>query len=174
MQFSAPPPMTIDKNREYTATIKTNYGDIVIQLLPREAPVTVNNFVSLARQEYYNGVKFHRIIKGFMIQGGDPTATGSGGPGYRFNDEPVKRDYVAGTLAMANAGANTNGSQFFITLEDVGLQKLYTIFGLVTSGFDVVQKIGDVPVTRAPGSPDPSPSKPTVDVHIETVTIEEK
>src|SRR3989304_7086049 len=93
MQFSAPPPMTIDKNREYTATIKTNYGDIVIQLLPKEAPVTVNNFVSLARQEYYNGVKFHRIIKGFMIQGGDPTATGSGGPGYRFNDEPVKRDY---------------------------------------------------------------------------------
>jgi peptidylprolyl isomerase len=166
--------MTIDKAKKYTATIKTNYGDVVIQLLPKEAPLAVNNFVSLARQGYYNGVKFHRVIKGFMIQGGDPTGTGAGGPGYRFNDEVVTRDYVAGTLAMANAGPNTNGSQFFIVLKDVALAKSYTIFGLTTGGFDVVRKIGDVPVTMAPGGGDSSPSKPTVDVIIETVTIAEE
>ena len=141
--YSAPPPMTIDQNKTYTATIKTNYGDIVIQLLPKEAPLAVNNFVFLARAGFYDGVKFHRVIKGFMIQSGDPTGTGRGGPGYKFADElPTTRDYVQGTLAMANSGYNTNGSQFFITLADLSysLPKLYTIFGVVTGGMDVVQK----------------------------------
>ena len=167
MQWSSPPPMTIDQNKQYTATIKTNYGDIVLQLFPKDAPVAVNNFVFLARQGFYNGVKFHRVVKGFVIQGGDPTGTGAGGPGYRFADEKVTKDYVAGTLAMANAGSDTNGSQFFITLADVSgsLPKKYTIFGQVTSGFDVVQKIGDVPVYG---------SSPTKDVLIDSITIEEK
>lgn len=169
--YASAPPMTIDKNKEYTATIKTNYGDIVIQLLPKDAPLAVNNFVSLARDSFYNGIKFHRVIKNFMIQAGDP-GNGLGGPGYRFNDEPITRDYVQGTLAMANAGANTNGSQFFITLVDMSgrMAKAYTIFGLVTAGFENVQKIGNVPVRNVNGEL----STPTVDVHIDTITITEK
>jgi cyclophilin family peptidyl-prolyl cis-trans isomerase len=167
MQWSSPPPMTIDQNKQYTATIKTDYGVIIVQLFPKDAPVTVNNFVFLARQGFYSGVKFHRVVKGFVIQGGDPTGTGAGGPGYRFDDEIVTKDYVAGTMAMANAGANTNGSQFFITLVDLtgSLPKKYTIFGQVISGFDVVQKIGDVPVQG---------SSPVKDVIIDSITIVEK
>ena len=155
MQWTKPPEMSIDQNKQYTATIKTSYGDIVLQLFPKDAPVTVNNFVFLARQGFYNGVKFHRVVKGFVIQGGDPTGTGTGGPGYKFADEKITKDYVAGTLAMANAGSNTNGSQFFITLVDLSgsLPKKYTIFGQVASGFDVVQKIGNVTVQ------DSSPAK---------------
>jgi cyclophilin family peptidyl-prolyl cis-trans isomerase len=174
MQWSSPPPMTIDRNKQYTATIKTNYGDIVLQFFPKDAPITVNNFVFLAGQGFYNGVKFHRVVKGFVIQGGDPTGTGTGGPGYRFADEKITKDYIAGTLAMANAGTDTNGSQFFITLSDLSgrLPKKYTIFGQVTGGLDVVQKIGDVPVkAEVPGV---EVSSPTVDVHIDSVIIEEK
>jgi peptidylprolyl isomerase len=166
--------MTIDRNKQYTATIKTNYGDIVLQFFPKDAPITVNNFVFLAGQGFYNGVKFHRVVKGFVIQGGDPTGTGTGGPGYRFADEKITKDYVAGTLAMANAGTDTNGSQFFIILSDLSgrLPKKYTIFGQVTGGLDVVQKIGDVPVkAEVPGA---EVSSPTVDVHIDSVIIEEK
>ena len=169
--YSAPPPMTIDQNKTYTATIKTNYGDIVIQLLQKEAPITVNNFVFLARAGFYDGVKFHRVVKGFMIQGGDPTGTGAGGPGYKFQDElPTTRNYTKGTIAMANAGPNTNGSQFFIMLANYPLPKSYSIFGQVTSGQDVVDKIGNVPVKVANGEN----SSPTVDVHIVTVTITEQ
>ena len=174
LQWSSPPPMTINPDRQYLATIKTNFGDIVVQLFPKDAPLAVNNFVFLGRQGFYDGVKFHRVVKGFVIQSGDPTGTGTGGPGYRFADEKVTQDYVAGILAMANAGANTNGSQFFITLADLRarLPKNYTIFGRVTGGFDVVLKIGDVPVTaRVPGG---DVSFPSVDVHIDTVTIEER
>lgn len=171
MQWSTPPQMSIDQGKTYQATIKTNFGDITVQLLPKEAPLAVNNFVFLSRQGFYQGVKFHRVMKGFMIQSGDPTGTGAGGPGYQFADEPVTRDYVTGTLAMANAGPNTNGSQFFITLADVRLPKSYTIFGTVTGGLDVVKKIGDVKVTTASGG---EMSKPTVDVHINSVTIVEK
>jgi len=171
MQWSSPPPMSIDQSKEYKATIKTSFGDIVVQLFPKDAPIAVNNFVFLARHGFYDGVKFHRVVKGFVIQGGDPTGTGGGGPGYKFADEKVTRDYVAGTLAMANAGPNTNGSQFFITLADLNLPKNYTIFGIVTSGFNIVNKIGDVPVTRAPGG---EMSLPTVDVIINSTTIEEK
>jgi len=174
MQWSSPPSMMIDQNKQYTATIKTNYGDIQIELFPKDAPLAVNNFVFLARQGFYNGVKFHRVVKGFVIQGGDPTGTGAGGPGYKFADEKVTKNYVAGILAMANAGPNTNGSQFFITLSDLSsrLPKKYTIFGQVTGGFDVVQKIGDVPVkAQFPGG---EVSSPTVDVHIDSITVEEK
>ncbi|MEE9202681.1 MAG: peptidylprolyl isomerase [Dehalococcoidia bacterium] len=167
------PPMTISQDKQYTATISTNFGDIVVELFPQETPLTVNSFVFLSRQGFYDGVIFHRVMKGFMFQGGDPTGTGTGGAGYRFRDEPISRDYVKGTLAMANSGPNTNGSQFFITLADLsgGLPKHYTIFGLVTGGMDVVDKIGNVPVKASPSG---EPSSPTVDVHIETVTIAEK
>ena len=169
--YSALPPMTIDQNKTYTATIKTNYGDIVIQLLPKDAPLTVNNFVFLARAGFYGGVKFHRVVKGFMIQGGDPTGTGAGGPGYQFQDElPTTRSYTKGTIAMANAGPNTNGSQFFIMLANYPLPKSYSIFGQVTSGQDVVDTIGNVPVKVVNGEN----SSPTVDVHILTVTIAEQ
>jgi cyclophilin family peptidyl-prolyl cis-trans isomerase len=173
MQWSSAPAMTINPDREYQAVIKTNYGDITIQLLPREAPLAVNNFVFLARQGYFDGVKFHRIAKGFVIQSGDPTGTGSGTPGYRFADETITRDYLKGTLAMANSGANTNGSQFFITLANLTgqLPKSYTIFGLVSQGIDVVDKIAAVPVAYNASLRENS--KPTVDVYINTVVITE-
>jgi len=139
--------MQIDMNRTYRALIKTNKGDIQLQLNPAEAPITVNNFVALARDGFYDGVTFHRVVPQFVIQGGDPTGSGSGGPGYKFQDESVKRPYKTGTLAMANAGPNTNGSQFFICLEDQpGLPPNYTIFGDTVAGMDVVRniRVGDV------------------------------
>lgn len=146
-RYSAPPEMQIEMNRTYHAVIKTNKGDIHLELNPAEAPLTVNNFVVLARDGYYNGVTFHRVVPKFVIQGGDPTGTGSGGPGYNFKDEAVTRPYKAGTVAMANAGPNTNGSQFFICLEDQpGLPPNYTIFGDTVTGMDVVRniRVGDV------------------------------
>ena len=146
-RYSSPPSMQIEMNRTYHVVIKTNKGDIHLQLNPAEAPQTVNNFVALARDGYYDGVTFHRVVPNFVIQGGDPTGTGSGGPGYKFNDESVKRPYKAGTVAMANAGPNTNGSQFFICLEDQpNLPPNYTVFGDTMAGMDVVRNIraGDV------------------------------
>jgi len=146
-RYSAPPAMQIETNRTYHAIIKTNKGDIHLQLNPAEAPTTVNNFVALARDAYYDGVTFHRVVPGFVIQGGDPTGSGSGSPGYKFQDESVRRPYKAGTVAMANAGPNTNGSQFFICLEDQpNLPPNYTIFGDTVSGMDVVRniRVGDV------------------------------
>jgi cyclophilin family peptidyl-prolyl cis-trans isomerase len=146
-QYSKPPEMQIETNRTYKVLIRTNKGDIGLELNPAEAPLTVNNFVALARDGFYDGVVFHRVEPHFVIQGGDPTGTGRGGPGYRFNDEPVRRPYRAGTVAMANAGPNTNGSQFFICLEDQpNLPPNYTIFGDTVSGMDVVRSIrpGDV------------------------------
>ncbi len=144
--FASAPPMQIDVNRNYTATIETNKGVIVVGLLPKVAPLAVNNFVFLARQHFYDGLKFHRVEPNFVIQGGDPQGSGMGGPGYRFPDEPVKQMYKAGTVAMANAGPNTNGSQFFICMVDLPqLPPQYTIFGQTTSGMDVVKsiKVGD-------------------------------
>jgi cyclophilin family peptidyl-prolyl cis-trans isomerase len=175
MKWSTPPAMTIDQNKTYNATVKTNYGDFTVQLFPKDAPLAVNNFVFLARQGFYDGVKFHRIVKDFMIQGGDPSGTGGGTPGYRFADEKITRDYIPGTLAMANSGTNTNGSQFFIMLADYTnkLPKNYTIFGIVSQGMDTVRKIGAVPVKANPQMGG-EVSQPTVDVHIETITIEEK
>ena len=173
MQWPNPPQMTIEQGKPYQATIRTSLGDVIVQLFPEDAPLTVNNFVFLSGQGFYDGVKFHRIVKGFVIQSGDPTGTSSGGPGYRFDDEKVSRDYIAGTMAMANAGPDTNGSQFFITLTDLSnrLPKNYTIFGLVTSGLDFVEKIGDVQVTQSPGG---ELSSPTTDVNINGVVIEAK
>jgi peptidyl-prolyl cis-trans isomerase B (cyclophilin B) len=146
--FSAPPPMSINTAHHFLATITTAKGTITLCLDPRLAPVTVNNFVFLARNQFYDGLKFHRVEANFVIQGGDPLGTGSGGPGYKFNDEPVKAEYTAGAVAMANSGANTNGSQFFIcTVDDSRkLAKSYNLFGYVQTGMDVVLKIavGDV------------------------------
>ena len=167
-QYSAPPPMSIDQEKSYTATIQTNHGDMVIDLFPKDAPITVNNFVFLALEGFYDGVIFHRIIADFMIQGGDPTGTGSGGPGYRFQDEPVTKPYVRGTLAMANAGPNTNGSQFFIVHKDAGLPPSYNVFGLLTEGFEVLDALAAVAV----GGPQRSdPLEPQV---IHTIEIAEK
>lgn len=146
--FSAPPPMSINTAHHFLATITTAKGTMTLCLDPTLAPATVNNFVFLARNQFYDGLKFHRVVAGFVIQGGDPLGTGSGGPGYKFNDEPVKGEYTAGAVAMANSGANTNGSQFFIvTADQTGkLPKSYNLFGYVQTGMDVVLKIvqGDV------------------------------
>jgi peptidyl-prolyl cis-trans isomerase B (cyclophilin B) len=143
-QYSNPPAMTIDPNKRYTATIETSRGTIVCDLFAKEAPKTVNNFVFLAREGFYDGTKFHRVIKNFMIQGGDPTGTGRGGPGYRFDDE-VKGNphkHQVGSLSMANAGPNTNGSQFFIThVVTDWLDGKHTVFGQVRSGQDVVNAV---------------------------------
>ena len=163
-QYSDPPPMTIDPSQKITAVMHTSQGAITIELLPSDAPNTVNNFVFLAREGFYDGVVFHRIISGFMIQGGDPTGTGTGGPGYRFDDETVTRDYVAGTLAMANSGPNTNGSQFFIVHQRASLPKNYTIFGQVSEGMDVVDKLANLPVGMGPSGERSSPvTPPTID-----------
>ena len=168
-QYSAPPPMTIDTARTYTATITTNRGDMTAELFAVDAPNTVNNFVFLAGEGFYDGVTFHRIIKDFMVQTGDPTGTGSGGPGYRFADEPVNRSYTKGILAMANAGRNTNGSQFFIVHgSDAGLPPAYTIFGQVSGGLQVLDEIANTPVTAAANR---EVSKPTERVFIERVQI---
>lgn len=164
-QYNAPPEMTIDPAKTYRATIETSAGTMVAELFAEDAPKTVNNFVFLARDGYYDGIIFHRVISGFMIQGGDPTGTGRGGPGYRFDDEPVNRPYARGTLAMANAGPNTNGSQFFIMHADYGLPPQYTIFGKLISGEEVVDEIAAAP--KGPGD------RPTDPVTITTVTIDE-
>lgn len=142
--YSAPPAMAIDTNKSYTATFDTSRGRIVCELYSKDAPNTVNNFVFLAREGFYNGTKFHRVIADFMIQGGDPTGTGRGGPGYKFEDE-VKNNphkHQVGSLSMANAGPNTNGSQFFIThVVTDWLNGKHTVFGQVTSGQDVVNAV---------------------------------
>ncbi|GCF09877.1 peptidylprolyl isomerase [Dictyobacter arantiisoli] len=131
----------IDTNKIYCAGINTNHGLVVVELDPKLAPNTVNNFVFLAQKHFYDGLTFHRVMSGFMAQGGDPTGTGTGGPGYKFNDEKVQGSYTAGTIAMANSGANTNGSQFFINTVDNSskLTKSYNLFGHVVQGLNVVQ-----------------------------------
>jgi peptidyl-prolyl cis-trans isomerase B (cyclophilin B) len=143
-QFSSPPERVIDPNKSYTATIQTDKGDIVIELAAKDAPNTVNNFVYLASVGYYDGLTFHRVISDFMIQGGDPTGNGTGGPGYKFADEfsPNWRHSGPGMLSMANAGPGTNGSQFFITHSaQPHLDNRHSVFGKVTSGQDVVNAI---------------------------------
>ena len=162
MQYSSPPELTIDTGKTYKAVITTTKGEIALDLFASEVPNTVNNFVFLAREGFYDNVIFHRVIPGFMIQGGDPTGTGMGGPGYRFNDEPVRRPYVQGTLAMANAGPNTNGSQFFIMHADFALPPNYTIFGQATSGQDVVDAIA-----TSPRGANDRPNEPTQILSVE-------
>ena len=167
-KFDAPPPMCIDPERQYTATMVTNKGTMTIALDPAAAPKTVNNFVVLARYHYFDGVGFHRIIPGFVLQGGDPEGTGRGGPGYRFEDElPKAGRYEVGSLAMANAGPNTNGSQFFVISgpDGVRLPPQYSLFGKVVNGLDVVATIDAL---GTPGA-----GKPKEPVTIESVTIAE-
>jgi len=165
-KFDAAPEMGIDPSKRYTATMETSMGTLVIALDPIAAPITVNNFVYLAAQHYYDGVIFHRIIQGFVCQGGDPDGNGRGGPGYRFVDElPKPGKYQIGSLAMANAGPNTNGSQFFIISGPSGVQlpPLYSLFGQVVKGLDIVEMMQNVPT--GPGD------RPKVDVVIRSVTI---
>ena len=171
-QYAQAPAMKIDTEKTYTATIETNKGTITVELFPSDAPNTVNSFVCLAEDGYFDGTPFHRIVKGFVIQGGDPTGTGMGGPGYKFNDEPVTRDYERGTLAMANAGPNTNGSQFFIVLDNLQgkLPKNYTIFGKVTGGLDVVDAIANTPTSVGRSGENSTPNEP---ITVEKVTISE-
>ena len=142
-QMANPPAMEIDTNTIYRVTIATPKGDIVMDLDPRIAPKTVNNFIVLARKGFYDGLKFHRVVPDFVIQGGCPEGSGRGGPGYKFEDEPVQGNYRQGAVAMANSGPDTNGSQFFICLEDLmgNLPKQYNLFGHVVSGMDVVTSI---------------------------------
>ena len=140
--YSAPPPMIIDTSKQYTATIETEKGDLVLGLFASDVPVTVNNFVFLAGEEFYNGTIFHRVIPGFMAQGGDPTGTGTGTPGYSFADEFTKHTHVTGALSMANSGPNTNGCQFFITYTpQPHLDGKHTVFGQLIEGTDVLEKI---------------------------------
>lgn len=160
--------MCIDPTKRYTATMDTSLGTLVIALDAAAAPVTVNNFVFLARYHYYDGVTFHRVIKGFVCQGGDPEGTGRGGPGYRFADElPKSGRYEVGSLAMANAGPNTNGSQFFIISGADGcrLPPQYSLFGKVVKGLEIVEAMQSV----ATGSGD----KPRDDLVMNSVTITE-
>ncbi len=146
--MATPPAHEIDDNATYEVTITTDKGDIVLELDPKLAPVSVNNFVALARRGFYDNVTFHRVVPSFVIQGGDPEGSGRGGPGYKFADEPVKGEYTHGAVAMANSGPDTNGSQFFICIDDCTrkLDKAYNLFGYVTSGLDVTGRItqGDV------------------------------
>ena len=170
-QYSSPPPNTIDQDKTYTATIDTSAGSMILDLFSSEAPLTVNNFVHLAQDGFYEDGQFHRVMREFMIQGGCPKGDGTGGPGYRFQDEPVTRKYVRGTLAMANAGPNTNGSQFFIVHgADVGLPPNYTIFGKLTGGEDVLDTLANSPVGRSRGG---EASDPTERLVINNITIEE-
>ncbi len=164
-EYASSPELTVDLDTTYTAVLHTNHGDVTIEFDTPASPLAVNNFVFLARDGFYDGVIFHRVVPGFVVQGGDPTGTGRGGPGYRFRDElEGEGAYARGTVAMANSGPNTNGSQFFICLEEVGLPHSYTIFGKVTDGLDAVDVIAAQPR---------SGEKPIDDCVIESVEIAE-
>lgn len=165
------PAMSIDTTKEHIAVLHTDAGDITVSLHAKVTPITVNNFISLASRGFYTGTVFHRVIKGFMIQGGDPKGDGTGGPGYRFDDEPFVGEYVRGTVAMANAGPNTNGSQFFIMHADYALPKNYVIFGNVTSGLDVVDAIATQPVTESDSG---ERSTPVTPVKVTSIEIREQ
>ncbi len=167
-KFPDAPEMGIDPTKRYTATMETSLGQLVIALDPISAPKTVNNFVFLARYHYYDGIVFHRIINGFVCQGGDPEGTGRGGPGYRFEDElPAPGRYEVGSLAMANAGPNTNGSQFFLISgpQGAGLPPQYSLFGKVVKGLDIVEQMQSVATDRQ--------DRPLNDVVIHSVTVTE-
>ncbi|MBI4600285.1 peptidylprolyl isomerase [Candidatus Uhrbacteria bacterium] len=163
--------MDIDASKAYTATLHTSAGDIEIALNTKATPITANNFISLARKGFYDNTIFHRTLKGFMIQGGDPKGDGTGGPGYKFYDEPFEGEYTRGTVAMANAGPNTNGSQFFIMHADYALPKNYVIFGKVIKGMDVVDQIATAPVAASPSG---EPSSPVNPAAVISVSISEK
>jgi cyclophilin family peptidyl-prolyl cis-trans isomerase len=175
--YDEAPPLTIDPNRTYQATIDTSEGQIVVDLDPTAAPQTVNSFVFLARNRFYDGLTIHRVAPDFVIQGGDPEGDGSGGPGYTLPDEPPPDGYRAGSVAMANSGPNTSGSQFFIVLSDAGAQQLggppylYSDLGQVSSGLDVAQQIATF---SDPSNPqDPAQQTPTKRITIEKIRIQE-
>ena len=170
-QYPKPPEMAIDQSKTYTAIVHTSKGDISLELWASEVPVTVNNFVFLANDGFYENGVFHRIIKDFMVQGGCPQGNGTGGPGYRFPDEPVTRSYVKGTLAMANSGPNTNGSQFFIVHgANTGLPPNYTIFGMLTDGMEVLDSLANSPVASSGRGEN---STPTEKLIIQNIDITE-
>lgn len=167
-----PKNMNIDISKKYEASLYTDLGIIKISLFADKTPITVNNFISLAKKGFYNNTIFHRVISGFMIQGGDPLRDGTGGPGYKFDDELFIGDYLRGTIAMANSGPDTNGSQFFIIHQDtLGLEKNYVIFGQVLSGIDVVDKIAESEVVENAFREKSRPIKPAV---INKIEISEK
>ena len=168
--INQPPKMSIDPAKQYRAVLHTTEGDITIELTAKETPKTVNNFVYLARKNFYNNTIFHRVISGFMIQGGDPRGNGTGGPGYKFDDEPFTGQYTRGTVAMANAGPNTNGSQFFIMHQPYDLDPLYVIFGHVVDGMNVVDSIATAP-TIQDGREN---SRPVAPVTVQSVTVTEQ
>jgi peptidylprolyl isomerase len=170
--YNGAPTMQIDPNKQYAATLQTSVGDMKAELYAKDTPNTVNNFVFLAREHFYDGVRFHRIIKSFMVQTGDPRGNGTGDAGYKFPDEKVTRKYERGTLAMANSGPNTNGSQFFIVHQDYPLPPNYVIFGKVTGGLDILDKIADTPVSADPRSGEKS--IPQQEVTFKTITIAEQ
>lgn len=163
--------MEIDQTKKYTAVLNTSVGKITIELNADKTPITVNNFVSLSKKNFYNNTIFHRVINGFMIQGGDPRGDGTGGPGYQFDDEPFEGEYTRGVVAMANAGPNTNGSQFFIIHQDNPLPKNYVIFGRVTDGIEMVDKIATASVQASPMG---EMSKPVNPVKIQLIQIFEE
>jgi cyclophilin family peptidyl-prolyl cis-trans isomerase len=168
--YAAAPPMQIDLCKHYTASIETSLGTMNADLFASEVPITVNSFVFLARQGFYDGLTFHRVINNFMAQGGDPTGTGTGDAGYKFKDEPVTRNYDRGTLAMANSGPNTNGSQFFIVQQVYNPPtKAYTILGKLTDGLDVLDKI----VTSPNGPGTGGPNTPLTPITIKSIKIGE-
>ena len=175
MQFDAPDNMGIDPSTPVRVTMSTSCGDIEIELEPAIAPETVNSFVFLATEGYFDGTVFHRVIPGFVAQGGDPTATGTGGPGYTIPDEfpPPGVGYDRGVLAMANAGPGTTGSQFFIVVEDTELPPQFAIFGRVVDGFDVLERLQEVPLGISPVSPDPVASTPLETIYFNGITIDE-
>ncbi|HLD26993.1 MAG TPA: peptidylprolyl isomerase [Patescibacteria group bacterium] len=165
---STVPTLIIDKNKHYAAILETTAGIIELSLFADKTPITVNNFITLTKKKFYNKTIFHRVIKGFMIQGGDPKGNGTGGPGYQFDDEPFEGEYMRGIVAMANAGPNTNGSQFFIMHQDNPLPKNYVIFGKITKGIEVVDKIAESKVESNEGG---ELSKPTIPITINSITI---
>ncbi len=161
-QYDKVPEPFLDENKEYAVVLHTTEGDIKIKLNQKQVPIAANNFAFLAKDGFYDGVIFHRVIKGFMIQGGDPTGTGMGGPGYKFKDESFTGKYTRGTVAYANSGPNTNGSQFFIMHEDYPLPPNYVIFGKVIAGMDTVDKIATAPVTASATGEQSVPVNPVV------------
>ena len=176
MNWTKPPEMTIDSEIDYLITVATTHGTMKGRLFPDIAPNAVNNFVFLAKQGYFDGLIIHRIVKGFVLQSGDPTGTGTGGPGYQIQDDPIPDDYnyVKGTFAMANKGVpGTGGSQFFITLDDLSgrLPKQYALFGVVDDGFDVIDAINDVETAASSSG---EKSKPVEDIRVIRITIDEQ
>lgn len=168
-QYTKAPELIIDSTKKYSAVITTTEGEITVELNTQDTPITANNFIYLAKDNFYENTIFHRVINGFMIQGGDPLGNGTGGPGYKFADEQFSGEYTRGTIAMANSGPNTNGSQFFIMHKDYPLPKNYVIFGKVTKGIEVVDKIATAKVKAGMGDENSTPVNPVRIIRIEVV-----